>query len=88
MSDIPSAGTKKNVSPGISILLIVLALGLIFGVMWMKSEAPIVNKLPTLQTTGMPGAKASPAAETKDRSASPSTKPSIATGGVDTPKTH
>jgi hypothetical protein len=86
MSDVPSAGTKKNVSPGISILLIVLALGLILGVMWFKSEAPMVNKLPTLQTTGMPSGPSSPAAETKDKSTSPPLKPANATGGVDTPK--
>jgi hypothetical protein len=67
---------KKSISPGVGILLILVALGLIFGLMWYQSEAPLVNRLPKLQPMNAPGPPAVPAAAKRPSPVStPSDKP-------------
>jgi hypothetical protein len=66
---------KKSISPGVGILLILVALGLIFGVMWYQSEAPRVNRLPKTQPVNIPGTRPGPAAAAKRTSPTPPEKP-------------
>lgn len=61
---------KQKVSPVVGILIVIVALAAIFGIMWWRSEAPVLNKLPTSSgmgpqphtpPPGIAGNKASPA---------------------------
>jgi hypothetical protein len=62
---------KKSISPVVGILLILVALGIVFGVMWFQSEAPLVNRLPKTQPMNMPGPPPVPSAGVKRKAASP-----------------
>jgi len=66
---------KKSISPGVGILLILMALGLVFGIMWFQSEAPRVNRLPKMQPVNIPGPPPGPAAAAKRKSPTPPEKP-------------
>lgn len=55
---------NTKIRPGVAIIIVLAALGVIFGIMWTQSEAPRINKLPRGMSVGPPGPlpkKAAPA---------------------------
>jgi len=74
---------KKSISPAVGVLLIVVALAIVFGVMWFQTEAPLVNRLPKTQPMNMPGPPPVPSQAAKRKTAPSPEKahgPAAATG--------
>jgi hypothetical protein len=46
---------NTKIRPGVAIIIVLAALGVIFGIMWFQSEAPRINKLPRGMAVGPPG---------------------------------
>jgi hypothetical protein len=56
---------NTKIRPGVAILIVIAALGAIFGFMWFQSEAPKLNKLPHPMGMGPPSKEQKPSAPGK-----------------------